>query len=119
MNNVTINVNFSDNQIDYWLSGAFEGGSNHWCESIEVKNNDYKGCKYASECISKGGTIIVTLYECKEKAEITKKDISKALTWLSENKYTKCLNRLLNDNYDAGDSDVLFQVACFGKVIYG
>ena len=120
MNNVTININFSDEQIDYWLSGAFEGGSNYWCESIEVKDNDYKGCKYASECVSKGGTIIVTLYdECEEKAKITKKDISNALAWMSENKYTKCLDRLLNDKYDADDSDVIFQVACFGKVIYG
>jgi len=119
MNNATININFTDKQIDHWLCGAFEGGSNYWCEGIEVKDNDYKGTKYASECVSKGGKIIVSLYECKEKAEISKKDIYKALTWMSKNKYTKCLDRLLNDRYDADDSDVIFQVACFGKVIYG
>ena len=110
---INIRIEIKDKQIDSWLCGAFEGGSNYWCDGIEVKDNDYKGTEYASDCISKGGTIIV------EDKEINKQSILDALEWLSNNKYTKVLDRLINDGYDADDSDILFQVACFGDVIYG
>ena len=33
--------------------------------------------------------------------------------------YPKSFDRLINDKYDADDSDRLFQIACFGEVIYG
>ena len=113
MNSINIKIEVSDEQIDSWLCGAFEGGSNYWCDGIKVKDNDYKNTKYASDCVSKGGVIIM-----REK-EVCKQDILDALSWLSHNKYTKCLDRLLNGGYDADDSDVLFQVACFRDVIYG
>ena len=83
MNKIKAEITLTDEQIDNWLCGAFEGGSTYWCRGIKVKNNDYKGTKYASECVSRGGTIIV------------------------------------DDEYDADDSDRLFQIACFGEVIYG
>tara|TARA_R110002050_G_scaffold27352_2_gene71286 strand:+ start:352 stop:693 length:342 start_codon:yes stop_codon:yes gene_type:complete len=113
MNEINIKIKVQDEQIDSWLCGAFEGGSNYWCHGIEVKDNDYKGTDYASECISKGGIIIA------KGKEINKQTILNALELMSKNGYTKCLDRLLNDGYDADDSDVLFQFACFGEVIYG
>ena len=113
MNKVNIEVEIKDEQIDYWLCCAFEGGSNYWCNGIKVKDNDYKGTEYASECVSKGGIIIV------EGKEINKQTILNALVWLSKNKYKKCVDRLINGGYDACDCDALFQVACFGEVIYG
>lgn len=113
-NYINIRISISDEQIDSWLCTAFEGGINYWCDGIEVKDNDYKGTDYASDCISKGGIIIV-----EEDKEISKENILDALVWLSLNKYTKVLDRLLNQRYDAVDADVLFQVACFGDVIYG
>ena len=85
MNKVNIEVEIKDEQIDYWLCCAFEGGSNYWCNGIKVKDNDYKGTEYASECVSKGGIIIV------EGKEINKQTILNALVWLSKNKYKKCL----------------------------
>jgi len=110
---INIKVEIKDEQIDSWLCTAFEGGINYWCDGIKVKDNDYKGTEYASDCISKGGAIIV------EDKEINKQSILDALTWLSNNKYTKVLDRLINGGYDADDADVLFQVVCFGDVIYG
>jgi hypothetical protein len=79
-----------DEQIDNWLSGAFEGGSNYWCIGIKVKNGDYKGTKYASDCVSKGGIIIATtsddnleyedlLTNIKSKFDIETKLISELL----------------------------------------
>jgi len=36
-----------------------------------------------------------------------------------ENGYTKALERILNETYDADDSDIVVQMACFGEVVYG
>ena len=33
--------------------------------------------------------------------------------------YKKSLNRLLFGDYDSDDCDNLFQMSCFGEVIYG
>lgn len=115
MNTVNLPTIIEDEQIDSWLVTAFEGGSNYWCSGIKVKDNDYKGTKYASHCVSKGGTVIV-----EGEVEVTKTAILDALVWMKKNKYTKAVERLLDPGaYDADDADVLFQVACFGNVIYG
>lgn len=116
---VEIPMIIKDEDIDNWLCGAFEGGSNYWCSGIKVKDNDYKGTKYASECVSKGGIIIATTLDDDIDYFVSKIDILNGLKWLANNGYTKCLNRLLNERYDADDSDAIFQVACFGEVIYG
>ena len=114
MNTINIPIQISDDQIDSWAVTAFEGGINYWCDELKVKNNDYKGCKYASEALSKGATIII------EGKEITKHDILKALSKLPTMEYNKVYNRLLNEGqYDACDADVLFQVALYDDVIYG
>ena len=115
MNKVNLSITVTDEMIDGWLSGAFEGGSTYWCSGIKVKDGDYKGTKYASDCVSKGGTVIVD-----GKHEVTKQKLLDALVWLAENKYTKVVDRLLQPGvHDADDSDVIFQVACFGEVVYG
>ena len=114
MNTINIPIQISDDQIDSWAVTAFEGGINYWCFSIEVKNNDYKGCDYASEALSKGATIIM------KGKEITKQNILEALAKLPAMNYNKVYNRLLNEGqYDACDADVLFQVALYDEVVYG
>ena len=115
MSTINLPTTVTDEMIDGWLCGAFEGGSNYWCGGIKVKDGDYKGAKYASDCVSKGGTVIVD-----GKHEITKQKMLDALVWLAENKYTKMADRLLDPGaYDAIDADAVFQVACFGEVVYG
>ena len=36
-----------------------------------------------------------------------------------EYKYTKALERILSETYDADDADIVVQTACFGEVVYG
>ena len=115
-NVITMKVNIRDEQIDCWLCGAFEGGSNYWCDGIRVKDNDYKGVKYASDCVSKGGVLIVEMYD---KKEIDKKCILNALEKMPSLNCSKAQKKLIDDSYDSGDCDILFQIAVFGDVIYG
>ncbi len=122
MNKAIIEIAVTDEQIDNFLCGAFEGGSNYWCGSIKVKDNDYKGTDYASECVSKGGIIEVHRLGIASEFEpitISKKDIIRGLELMSINGYKKSLNRLLFGDYDSDDCDNLFQMACFKEVIYG
>ena len=116
MNKIKAEITITDEQIDNWLCGAFEGGSTYWCRGIKVKNNDYKGTKYASECVSRGGTIIVDDENCI--SNVDKNRILITLQVMSSD-YPKSFDRLINDSYDSDDSDRLFQIACFGEVIYG
>ena len=116
MNKIKAEITITDEQIDNWLCGAFEGGSTYWCRGIKVKNNDYKGTKYASECVSRGGTIIVDDENCI--SNVDKNRILITLQVMSSD-YPKSFDRLINDKYDADDSDRLFQIACFGEVVYG
>jgi hypothetical protein len=37
----------------------------------------------------------------------------------SNNWYRKVVDRLLSEDYDAGDADALVQVAVFGELVYG
>lgn len=117
MNKIKIEIEVSDEQIDNWLCGAFEGGSNYWCIGLEVKNNDYKGTEFASDCISKGGVVIVNNGSIKN-FHIDKKKVLTSLKTMNS-KHPQSFNRLIDDSYDSEDSDTLFQIACFGEVVYG
>lgn len=104
----TIAKTITDEQIDDILCTAFEGGINYWTpEMIRVK--DFKGCTYAHEVITKGGTLVIV------------DDDGKAHT-LTLKKFLKGIELYGNfdfENYDASDADSVVQFALFGKLIYG
>ena len=52
---------------------------------------------------------------------MSKKSIIDALQKMDDIYYccTKALGRILNETYDADDSDIVVQMACFGEVVYG
>lgn len=98
----------TNEDLDDLLVAAFEGGSNYWIESVEVKNNDYKGGEYASDVISRGGTLIIRDEEGRH--ELTRAKLLKGLSLGSS--YDP-------ENADAGDADNILQLALFGQLIYG
>ena len=111
-------ITITNNQIKDFISCAFEGGINYWCDGITVKNNDFKGENCSSGAISNGAALILEIYEGDgviSKKELKKDDIYNALEQIE----SKIFNRLVNDNYDADDVDKLIQIALFNKVIFG
>lgn len=107
-------------EIDNVLVAAFEGGITYWCHKAEVKDNDYKGGKYASNCVSKGGTVLLH-YEDEEgkdkKAVLDLESIKRGIPLLLA-KFGKTWTEWY-DNHDAGDADCLVQFAVFGELVYG
>jgi|TARA_R100000479_G_C6347906_1_gene187970 hypothetical protein len=116
-NEITLTKTITNENINNYMVACFEGGSNYWIDKVDVTNGDFKGGKYASDVLGLGGMLeIVT---DSSRILIDKNSILRALNHLNNIGYRKVLNRLLDMEYDSGDTDVLLQVACFDDVIYG
>ena len=126
MNTITRTVEISDELIKGVLCSAFEGGITYWANNVSSHNNkDMKkvgGWKheYLTKTKLKDAKLIIHTIDGGEVA-ITEKSIIDALQKMDspEYKYTKALNRILNEEYDSDDADIVVQTACFGEVVYG
>lgn len=126
--NITKTVTAVD--LSYILCAAVEGGSNYWL-------NDYSPVA-TREVIEGSGDdsqnyVALTLQvpapddtaECCEPAkvaDITLDSIAKAIAALSSDpaKYKVYEGYTFDlENYDAGDADLVLQVAVFDEVVYG
>ena len=106
-------IEVTDDHLDSILVGCFEGGSNYWINKIEVKSDDYKGKKYASECVAAGGELYITTTEGKYL--LTKNSLINGLQmYLDESKHKNW-----PDGGDSQTSDLILQYALFGEVVYG
>ena len=107
-------IEVTDDHLDSILVGAFEGGSNYWAVKVEVAKDDYKGKKYASECVVAGGELYIHTTE-GDKYLLTKTSLINGLqTYLNESKY-----RNWPDGGDSQTDDLILQYALFGEVVYG
>lgn len=122
MEEITIQIPFKiDGEfVDSVMCSAFEGGINYWCESAKAKDNDYKGAEYASEVISRGGTVVLKDAEEDETYEIDLdkfvKGYRKYVQWASEK------NREVYTDpayIDAEIADIIVQYAVFDEIVYG
>lgn len=115
-----IKVILSQQDIDDIMVAALEGGINYWCRKAEVVG-DYLG-EFASDQISREGTILLYDAESDEKWELT---LFKFLTgfkmWLEDgqDKYEAVKQGEVDCcNIDAGCADEIVQYALFGKVMF-
>jgi hypothetical protein len=122
---ITIQIPFTIN--DEWVNNVvctgFDssyGGCWYWIDTFAIKDNDKKGCKYATEIISKGGVYLITVEE--EKDKIYKFDL-KTLT-KGFKKYIKwAIEKGKDIYYDPADidveiADIIIQFGIFGEIIY-
>ena len=118
----TITFVLTADDIDDIMTCALEGGINYWCSKAKVVG-EYRG-EYASEQISRGGTL--ELYDSEED-EVYELNIEKFTqgfkTWI-ENGYD--YNGALSTNgkvdtslIDANDADTIIQFSLFDEIVYG
>lgn len=112
--------------IDDILCGAMEGGSNYWCDRVDVIG-DYLG-EYASEQIGRGGKLRFHVKEPfdDESTEWYEMDREKFLHGLQEwlNSYPDISSFLYKNELDcgqidAGMADSIVQYALFDEEIFG
>ena len=112
-------------QVKDIMSTAIESGIAYWmnedCSNVEIKKSEGFGVSeniddwvYLSVSFDwEDAHYDVTLEEMLDKFDAFSIEFS------NEEVYDGFVNRLLTDNYDAGDADVYFQFCAFGEVVYG
>jgi hypothetical protein len=126
-----ITFNISDEAISDQLCTALEGGSNYWYYLGDIDRTHF----------IKGETLVDNLtrsfladknyklpvydiesgdeFEDMDKlGDVTYDSMAKAFSIMSKD-YPRQLGNILAGNYDGDDSDVWFQIAVMGEVIYG
>ena len=120
--NARISFKIEEEEIDDIMAAALEGGITYWCNKAEVGEDDYYG-EYASEQISRGGTLILHDYEGGEKYVLTLGKFLKGMSLLVEKGYDT-YNAVSPEGVDTCEidgeiADRIVQLALFGDVIYG
>ena len=105
---------------------ALEGGSNYWyfIKSLP-KRDDLKGLAF-SEALS---TLVwkhdekIEVFDVENQDEdaigiIDKSKIVPTLNMLSK-EYNEVFTNLMNENYDAMDCDIFFQVLTMNEIVFG
>ena len=119
---ITRQIKVTQEDIDDIMCSALEGGITYWCCKAEVVG-EYLG-EYASEQISRGGTL--KLYDSVEDEvyELTLADVLKGIQLaIQEGYYTDygwCDGETLDTcQVDADVADCIIQFALFEEVVYG
>lgn len=115
-----INFVVSDEDIDDIMSAALDGGITYWCCKAEVVG-EYLG-EYASEQISRGGTLRLYDVEDGTVSELTLDKLLNGLRLWIENERAFELTeagRLDVGHIDAFAADAIIQYALFNDVVFG
>ena len=126
MNIINRRIEISDELIENILCGAFEGGITYWADNVSCHDNeDMKKVggwihEYLTKTKKKDAKLIIHETDGGDVA-MSKKSIIDTLQKMDDpkNGYTETLESILNETYDAGDCDIVVQMACFGEVVYG
>lgn len=105
----TKKISISPQEIEDLLATAFEGGINYWCDAVEVDKEPTEDYTFASQALTRGGTLKVYV---NEEDEIRTLTLEKILQAIAD-------EQVDFDDYDAGVADSVVQRAAFGEVIYG
>ena len=116
---VKLNILLTNQDIDDIMCTALEGGINYWCGKAKVVGK-YLG-DYASEQISRDGTLKLYDAESGEEFELTKEKFIKGLTKFLEDGRSDLISQGVIDTccLDACDTDAIIQYALFDEVVYG
>lgn len=120
---ITRKVKVSDQDIDDIMACALEGGITYWCCKCEVYGGKYLG-EYASDQISRGGTLIFFDAESDDQWSMNKGDFINGLKqYLSE---SPDAGDILNPDgtldlcdADADVADCVVQYALFKEIVFG
>lgn len=116
-------VIITDENIDDIMSSALDGGITYWCSKAEVVEDEYYG-EYASDQISRGGSLRLYDYYDGEKYLLTKEKFLKGLQTAYEMGYANYDDwvdneRIETSEIDAIAADCIVQCAIWGDVVYG
>lgn len=116
---ISFDVDLSRQDIDDIMVAALEGGINYWCREAEVVG-EYLG-EYASDQISRGGSLILHDAESSDKWELTRDKFLSGVKLYFEHGCEVPVedNAIDTCDIDACAADSIVQYALFGKLVFG
>ena len=121
---VNFNVVVSGEDIDDIMCSALEGGIKYWCGKAEV-DGKYLG-EYASEQISRGGTLILHDMEAGRTELLTKEKLLQGIKMYAEQPNRSDIFEVIDHELhidcgmvDAEVADAIVQYAIFSEIFYG
>lgn len=116
---IELDVDLTAQDIDDIMATALEGGITAWCGCAEVVGEMLGG--YASEQISRGGSLILHDAESSDKWELTLEKFLKGMKLYYEQALSA---EFAGEDIDSSDFDVdavdcIIQFALFGKLVFG
>lgn len=114
-----VRARLTQEDIDDIMVGALEGGINYWCREAEVVGK-YLG-EYASDQISRGGSLILHDAESSDKWELNlEKFLDGVKRYFEDGCHVQVDDGCIDaGDIDAGDADCIIQFALFGEVQFG
>jgi len=113
---ITAPVEVPIERIADTLCCALEGGSNYWIEAQVTQFTDLE-VEWAHEAMAHGAKFAIKLFE-EDEYQNPKLDITAALTLMATD-HPADFKNMINENEDAETGDILFQLICFGEIVYG
>ncbi len=121
---INFNMVVTGEVIDDIMCSAPEGGINYWCGKAEVDGN-YLG-EYASEQISRGGTLILHDTEEGRSELLTKEKLLQGIRMYVEQPNSRDIFEVIDHELhidcgmvDAEVADAIVQYAIFSEIFYG
>ena len=115
--NIESKVELTRQDIDDLVVTALEGGINYWCRKAKVLQCP-EPYTYASDVISRNGSLMLYDAESPDKWELTLEKFMKGVKFVCErDKYTNAED--LMDNHDADTADAIVQYALFNEIVFG
>jgi len=104
-------------QVDYLLCAAFEGGITYWCDSASTPEDYPEGATWLHQTLTRGATIFLHDMEDDDVLLLTLDKflvgIAKAAAHMRQDVVT------FLEEHDAVSADLAVQFALFGEIIYG
>lgn len=122
--NVEINKKYevTSQDIDDIMVATLEGGINYWCRKVKVVG-DYLG-EYASEQISRGGSLILYDAESSDHWELDLEKLMNGIQKAIEDNWFDDYDwyvdgKLDTIEIDAEVADTIIQLALFDELVFG
>lgn len=112
---VAYTVNVTRDRIADTLCAALEAGSTYWCEKVRV--SDYRGYEWAHEAIAASSPFSFKVFE-EAAFQYPKLTLGAAVRKLAED-FPRHFGDMMGETEDAETGDALFQLLCFGEIVYG
>ena len=115
-------IKVTQEDIDDIMCSALEGGITYWCRKAKVVG-EYLG-EYASEQISRGGTLKLYDAEEDEVYELTLEKLLEGIKLAVDGNYYDdydwCDGKTIDTcQVDAEVADCIVQLALFGEIVFG